>query len=100
MLIVLQPGTKSPMRFGELKTAIGGISQKMLTVTLRQLEHDGFVQRVYFPEVPTRVEYSITLSDKSLMDALNQLVKWADENTAFILTARKKSAKNSITSKA
>ena len=79
MSIVLQSGTKSPMRFGELKTAIGGISQKMLTVTLRQLEHDGFVQRVYFPEVPTRVDYSITPFGKSLMDALNQPVKWANK---------------------
>ena len=100
MLIVLQPGTKSTMRFGELKTTIGGISQKMLTVTLRQLEHDGFVHRVHFPVVFPRVEFSIMLLDKSLMDALNQLVKWANKSTAFILTARKKSAKNSITSKA
>ena len=79
MSIVLQTGTKSPMRFGELKTAIGGISQKMLKVTLWQLKQDGFVQRVYFPEVPTRVEYSITLLDESLMDALNQPVKWANK---------------------
>jgi DNA-binding HxlR family transcriptional regulator len=96
MLIVLQLGNKSPLRFGELKTVIGGISQKMLTITLRQLEHDGFVQRVYFPEVPPRVEYSITPLGKSLMDALNQLVKWANENTASILDARKKSLKNLV----
>jgi len=94
MLIVLQLGTTSPLRFGELKTVIGGISQKMLTITLRQLEHDGFVQRVYFPEVPPRVEYSITPLGKSLMEALNQLVRWANENTPAILTARKKSARN------
>lgn len=93
MLIVLQLGIKSPLRFGELKTIIGGISQKMLTITLRQLEHDGFVQRVYFPEVPPRVEYSITPLGKSLMEALNLLVKWADENTVAILNARKKSDK-------
>lgn len=96
MLIVLQLGTKSPLRFGELKTIIGGISQKMLTIRLRQLEHDGFVHRVYFPEVPPRVEYSITPLGKSLMDVLNQMVKWADANTASILDARKKSFKNSL----
>ena len=79
MSIVLQPGTKSPMQFGELNTAIGGFSLKMLTVTLRQLEQDGFVQRVYFPEVLPWVEYNITPFDKSLMDALNQPVKWANK---------------------
>jgi DNA-binding HxlR family transcriptional regulator len=96
MLIVLQLGTRSPLRFGELKTIVGGISQKMLTITLRQLEHDGFVQRVYFPEVPPRVEYSITPLGKSLVEALSQLVKWANDNTVAILNARKKSAKNSV----
>src|SRR4028119_672443 len=98
MLIVLQLGNHSPLRFGELKTIIGGISQKMLTITLRQLEHDGFVQRVYFPEVPPRVEYSITPLGESLMEALSHLVKWAGENTGAILNARKKSAKNSVLS--
>ena len=91
MLIVLQLGTKSPLRFGELKKIIDGISQKMLTITLRQLEHDGFVKRVYFPEVPPRVEYSITPLGKSLMEALNLMVKWANENTVAIIKARKKS---------
>ena len=98
MLIILQLGNRSPLRFGELKTIIGGISQKMLTITLRQLEHDGFVQRVYFPEVPPRVEYSITPLGKSLVEALSQLVKWADENTAAILNARKKSSKTRASS--
>ncbi len=93
MLIVLQLGTTSPLRFGELKTVIDGISQKMLTITLRQLEHDGFVQRVYFPEVPPRVEYSITPLGQSLMEALNQLVQWANENTPSILAARKQSTR-------
>ncbi|MBC7866054.1 MAG: helix-turn-helix transcriptional regulator [Gloeobacteraceae cyanobacterium ES-bin-316] len=91
MLIVLQLGSHSPSRFGELKTIVAGISQKMLTITLRQLEHDGFVQRVYFPEVPPRVEYSITPLGNSLVKALSELVKWADDNTVAILEARKKS---------
>ena len=94
MLIVLQLGKKSPLRFGELKIIIGGISQKMLTITLRQLEYDGFIKREYFPEVPPRVEYSITPLGKSLMEALNLMVKWADENTGTILAARKRSSKN------
>lgn len=96
MLIVLQLGNQSPLRFGELKTVVGGISQKMLTITLRQLEHDGFVKRVYFPEVPPRVEYSITPLGKSLVEALSQLVNWAKENTGAILNARKYSNKNSL----
>ncbi len=91
MLIILELGSHSPLRFGELKNAIGGISQKMLTITLRQLEHDGFVKRVYFMEVPPRVEYSITPLGESLMKALNNLVTWAKDNTETILTARKKS---------
>lgn len=94
MLIVLQLGKQSPLRFGELKTAVTGISQKMLTITLRQLEHDGFVQRVYFPEVPPRVEYSITPLGKSLMEVLNVMVKWADANSDAILNARKQSDEN------
>lgn len=98
MLIVLQLGNRSPLRFGELKTIVGGISQKMLTITLRQLEHDGFVQRVYFPEVPPRVEYSITPLGESLMEALSHLVKWANDNTVAILHARKKSNKNLLRS--
>ena len=79
MLISLQSGTKSPMRVGELKTSISGIALKMLTVTLRQLGQDGFVHRVYFPVFFYRVEYSITSLSKSLMDALNQPVKWANK---------------------
>ena len=98
MLIVLQLGNQSPLRFGELKTIINGISQKMLTITLRQLEHDGFVQRVYFPEVPPRVEYSITPLGKSLVKALSDLVKWANDNTVAILNARKKSINNLVAS--
>ena len=94
MLIVLQLGNQSPLRFGELKKAVTGISQKMLTITLRQLEHDGFVQRVYFPEVPPRVEYSITALGKSLMKVLNLMVKWADANTGAIFNARKKADRN------
>ena len=78
-------------------TSIGGISLKMLTVSLRQLKRDGFVQRVHFPVVFTRVKYTITPFSKSLMDALNQPVKWANENMAFNLTVRKKSAENAKT---
>ena len=86
MLIILQLGIKSPQRFGQLKTEIGGISQKMLTITLRQLERDGFVKRVYFTEVPPRVEYSVTPLGTSLMEALSQLVDWANDNIDQILT--------------
>lgn len=96
MLIVLQLGNQSPLRFGELKSVIEGISQKMLTITLRQLEHDGFVKRVYFPEVPPRVEYSITPLGKSLLDVLKQMVKWANEHASAILDARKKSDKSAL----
>ncbi len=76
------------LRFNELHRAIGGISQKMLTVTLRALEADGLVSRKIFPEIPPRVEYSLTDLGKSLIPIISNLSDWANENQAEIFQAR------------
>ena len=66
------------------------ISQKMLTVTLKNLEADGLVRREAFAEIPPRVEYSITERGKSLMPHINSLIDWALNNLAAIMNDRKK----------
>ena len=77
------------MRFNDIYRSIGDISQRMLTVTLRSLEADGLVSRVIYPEVPPRVEYSLTKSGENLMPHLNNLVDWALENMKDIVALRK-----------
>lgn len=67
-------------RFSELDRAIPGISQRMLSSTLKNLERDGLVTREVFPEVPPRVEYEITDLGKSLLLPMQRLVDWAKEN--------------------
>jgi DNA-binding HxlR family transcriptional regulator len=69
-----------PVRFGALATRVGGISQKMLTQTLRSLERDGFVTRTVYPEIPPRVEYELTPLGRSLQGPLHALEQWAVEN--------------------
>lgn len=69
-------GTK---RFGELKKSIVGISQKVLTSNLRSMEEDGLVTRTVFPEVPPRVEYTLTDTGYSLKPLLNAMVLWGNE---------------------
>ncbi|MCM1330823.1 MAG: helix-turn-helix transcriptional regulator [Ruminococcus sp.] len=72
----LMPGTK---RFGELKKSIGAVSQKVLTAQLREMEGDGLVAREVFPEVPPRVEYSLTELGKSLQPILDSMSNWGTE---------------------
>jgi DNA-binding HxlR family transcriptional regulator len=67
-------------RFSELERAIPGISQRMLTMTLRKLERDGLIQREVFPEVPPRVEYELTLLGKSLLQPMQGLINWVVAN--------------------
>jgi DNA-binding HxlR family transcriptional regulator len=77
------------MRFSDIQKSIGDISQRMLTVTLRSLEADGLVIRKIYPEVPPRVEYSLTQSGYSLLPHLENLVTWAVENMQEIVASRK-----------
>lgn len=69
-----------PRRFTEIATAVEGISQKMLTQTLRSLERDGFVARTAYPVVPPHVEYQLTELGRSLQQPLRALERWAVEN--------------------
>lgn len=80
---------KEAIRFKELQREIPDISQKMLTVTLRTLEEDGYVTRTIYPEVPPRVEYALTARAKSLLTHINALIEWALENKEDIIKDRK-----------
>jgi DNA-binding HxlR family transcriptional regulator len=77
-----------PRRFSELKRAIGGVSQRMLTLSLRGLERDGLVKRTVFPVVPPRVEYELTPLGQSLRAPVSALGEWAREHIAEIDAAR------------
>ena len=68
------------LRFSDLERAIPGVSQKMLTQQLRQLEQDGIVERIVHPEVPPRVEYFLTDWGQSLCPALDKLLTWAEQH--------------------
>lgn len=95
MLILLTlNGKQEPMRYSDILAAIPDISQKMLTVALKNLEADGLVQRQAYAEIPPRVEYNITERAKTLMPHINSLVEWALDNLADILNDRKKYASN------
>ena len=77
-----------PMRFNELRRNIGGISQRMLTLSLRNLERDGIVTRTFYPEIPPRVEYELTELGRSLLPAINGIWNWATSHHDAILAAR------------
>jgi DNA-binding HxlR family transcriptional regulator len=78
------------MRFNELRRAIGGISQRMLTLTLRGLERDGLVTRTVFPTIPPRVDYALTPLGRDLLQPVSALGEWATRNQAKIARAREK----------
>ncbi|WP_418551852.1 winged helix-turn-helix transcriptional regulator [Prevotella sp.] len=93
-LLVLYTLNQEPtMRFNALQKSIPDISQKMLTVTLKTLEEDGFVSRKVYAEVPPKVEYSLTERALSLLPCINTLIAWAKENMEDIIQDRKKSKK-------
>ncbi len=75
----LMPGTK---RFGELKKSVGNVSQKVLTAQLRQMEDSGLLTRKVYPEVPPRVEYTLTELGRSLKPILDAMWNWGEEYQA------------------
>ena len=89
VLVVTRLGSGS-MRFNELRRSIGGISQRMLTLTLRGLERDGLVTRTVFPTVPPRVDYALTSLGRDLLEPVSALGEWATRNQAKIARAREK----------
>lgn len=89
-LLVLYTLNQEPtMRFNAFQKSIPDISQKMLTVTLKTLEEDGFVSRKVYAEVPPKVEYSLTDRALSLLPCINTLIAWAKENMEDIIQDRK-----------
>jgi DNA-binding HxlR family transcriptional regulator len=79
-----------PKRFSEIRRALGSISQRMLTLTLRGLERDGLVTRTVFPTIPPRVDYELTKLGRSLLKPVSGLGLWARENRATIEDARRR----------
>jgi DNA-binding HxlR family transcriptional regulator len=89
VLVVTRLG-QGPMRFNELRRVIGGISQRMLTLTLRGLERDGLVTRTVFATVPPRVDYALTPLGRDLLEPVSALGAWALRNQAKIARARER----------
>ncbi len=89
VLVVTYLGAGS-LRFSELRQRIGGISQKMLTATLRGLERDGFVTRTVTPTIPPRVDYELTALGKDLLVPVRALADWARRNQPRVEKAREK----------
>jgi DNA-binding HxlR family transcriptional regulator len=79
-----------PKRFNELRRSIDGISQRMLTLTVRGLERDGLVTRTLYPTIPPRVDYALTHLGKTLLEPVSALAAWADKNRLQIQSARDK----------
>ena len=87
-VLIVMSLAKGPLRFSALKRTIGGISQRMLTLTLRGLERDGLVTRTMFATVPPRVDYELTALGHSLRVPLEALGSWAFANLAEVEQAR------------
>lgn len=78
------------LRFAELQRQIGGISQKMLTQTLRELERDGLVQRTVYAQVPPRVEYTLTSLGQTLCAPIDTIIKWSEEHIKTVQAAQQR----------
>jgi DNA-binding HxlR family transcriptional regulator len=81
-------GHAGTLRFNELRSRVDGISQRMLTVTLRGMERDGLVTRTVYPEVPPRVEYALTRLGKTLRQMVRGLVEWSSAHLTEVDAAR------------
>ena len=88
MLVLFTLEGQPSIRFKELQRSIPDISQKILTATLKMLEVDGLINREAFPEVPPRVEYSLTEKGKSLLPLIDALLSWATDNMEDIIASR------------
>jgi DNA-binding HxlR family transcriptional regulator len=85
-LLAIAPDNR--LRFSEIRIGVNGISQRMLTLTLRNLERDGLLVRHYFPEVPPRVEYEVSEMGKTMLPALEGFTGWIKSNWPAIEQAR------------
>jgi DNA-binding HxlR family transcriptional regulator len=89
-LLVVRELKGGPRRFSEIRRALGSISQKMLTTTLRALERDGFVTRTVFPTIPPRVDYDLTNLGRDLLVPVTALSEWALKNAERVESAQRK----------
>jgi DNA-binding HxlR family transcriptional regulator len=80
--------SKGPIRYNEIRRRVEGISQRMLTLTLKGLEQDGLVTRTMYPTIPPRVDYELTELGRKLIGPLRALAEWARENRPAMLAAR------------
>ena len=87
-VLIVQLLADGPKRFSELRRTIEGISQRMLTLTLKGLERDGLVTRTVYPTIPPRVEYELTDLGRTLLVPIMALAAWADQNRVAIQEAR------------
>lgn len=87
-LVVVALGVRGALRFSELSRQVAGVSQKMLTQTLRNLERDGMVTRTVTPSVPVRVDYELTELGRSLLAVMSHLKGWAEGHMAEVDAAR------------
>ena len=87
-LLVVELLGHGVLRFSELRRQIDGISQRMLTLTLRHLERDGLITRTVYPVVPPRVDYELTNLGRSLLDAVQPLVSWSRAHRSAVAIAR------------
>jgi DNA-binding HxlR family transcriptional regulator len=87
-ILVVTLLTDGPRRFSDLRRTIEGISQRMLTLTLKGLERDGLVTRTVFPTIPPRVDYELTRLGKTLLEPVCALASWAEKNRFQIQEAR------------
>ncbi|MEV7596005.1 helix-turn-helix domain-containing protein [Kitasatospora sp. NPDC089797] len=88
VLVLGELGRNGTSRFGELRKALAGVSEKMLTQTLRTLERDGLISRTLYPEVPPHVEYELTALGQTLREPLKALTEWSVLHIGEVLTAR------------
>jgi DNA-binding HxlR family transcriptional regulator len=88
LLVIEELGAAGPLRFTRLRDRIGGVSQKMLTKTLRQLERDGLVARRVYPVVPPRVDYRLTRLGEALGEAVCPIWIWVEKNVAAVRRSR------------
>jgi DNA-binding HxlR family transcriptional regulator len=89
VVVALEQG---PLRYNEIRRVVGGISQRMLTLTLKGLERDGLVKRTMYPTIPPRVDYELTELGNRLMVPLQSLYDWAVKHRPAMMAARKKFA--------
>jgi DNA-binding HxlR family transcriptional regulator len=88
VLVLGELGRQGACRFTQLRQRLAGVSEKMLTQTLRALERDGIVLRTVYPAVPVRVEYALTPLGQSLREPLRALAEWSVQHMAEVLAAR------------